>query len=298
MPRAGDAPTPVPRHLQVTAVLVTPDGDIVSAALDKSIRVWRGGQCVQVLEGHEAAVLCLLQLPNGDLLSGSGDCTIKVWSGGKCTHTIAAHSDSVRWAAGGGCSSTVSLGVGFMVQGRWRQHAARLIGLPCCLPAGRRGWRAYRGLALLPGVGVVSASHDQTLKVWTFSGECIAELVGHTSLVYCDAATPDGLVASGSEDNTAKLWHADGTCLQVGRKGWGRVWACRWWSRAGAGAGSAAACAAWAGPSAAATCWHHWCAPHRACCAGRFPYPAAVCCRPLSTPATCGAWPSCPTATL
>lgn len=56
---------------------------------------------LQVLEGHEAAVLCLLQLPNGDLLSGSGDCTIRVWSGGKCTHTIPAHSDSVRWAAAG-----------------------------------------------------------------------------------------------------------------------------------------------------------------------------------------------------
>lgn len=60
----------------------------------------------QVLEGHEAAVLCLLQLPNGDLLSGSGDCTIRVWSGGKCTHTIPAHSDSVRCGASerGGCA--------------------------------------------------------------------------------------------------------------------------------------------------------------------------------------------------
>lgn len=123
-----------------------------------------------------------------------------------------------------------------------------------------------RGLALLHNVGVVSASHDQTLKarrvgaggrqlwgcraapgscccncqqrasrrpalatttplpatplpphpqVWTLSGECIAELVGHTALVYVAAATFDGLVASGSEDNTARLWHADGTCLQV-----------------------------------------------------------------------------------
>lgn len=51
--------------------------------------------------------------------------------------------------------------------------------------------------------------------MWTLSGECVAELVGHTALVYCAACTFDGLVASGSEDNTAKLWHADGTCLQV-----------------------------------------------------------------------------------
>lgn len=83
-----------------------------------------------------------------------------------------------------------------------------------------------RGLALLPNVGVVSASHDQTLKVWTLSGECLAELVGHTALVYCAAATPEGLVASGSEDNTARLWHADGSCLQVGRTGWDARAAC------------------------------------------------------------------------
>lgn len=132
--------------LQVTAVVVTPSGDIYSASLDKTIRRWRNGECVQVLEvrchagihgswvlpvipmlplsglanklarsalrqiarnhgmqrahsamqGHDAAVLCLLLLPNGDLASGSGDCTVKIWSGDKCIHTILAHSDSVR----------------------------------------------------------------------------------------------------------------------------------------------------------------------------------------------------------
>lgn len=77
-------------------MVATPEGDIYSASLDKTIRRWRDGQCVEVLEGHEAAVLCLLLLPNGDLVSGSGDCTVRVWRGGKCVHTIAAHSDSVR----------------------------------------------------------------------------------------------------------------------------------------------------------------------------------------------------------
>lgn len=225
----------LPLPSQVTAVLVTPEGDIVSASLDKSIRVWRAGQCAAVLQGHEAAVLCLLRLPNGDLLSGSGDCTIRVWSDGKCTHTIPAHSDSVRWVlaarrgrqaphtppcAGGrrqraACFAARAVELGHL-------HAAALppplVPASCpsahaplaCRPARRRG------LALLPNVGVVSASHDQTLKVWTLSGECLAELVGHTALVYCAAATPEGLVASGSEDNTARLWHADGSCLQVG----------------------------------------------------------------------------------
>ena len=36
---------------------------------------------------------------------------------------------------------------------------------------------------------MVTASHDQTLKVWTFEGNCIATLFGHTALVYrCSSA--------------------------------------------------------------------------------------------------------------
>lgn len=64
---------------------------------------------------------------------------------------------------------------------------------------------------------MISASHDHSLKVWTYEGDCLSQLVGHTALVYCCAATEDGLIASGSEDNTLRLWKADGTCLQVGQ---------------------------------------------------------------------------------
>lgn len=91
----GPLATPAPR-LQVAAVAVASGGDIYSASLDKTIRQWRDGQCAAVMEGHEAAVLCLLLLPNGDLVSGGGDCTMRVWSGGKLRHTIQAHADTVR----------------------------------------------------------------------------------------------------------------------------------------------------------------------------------------------------------
>lgn len=77
-------------------------------------------------------------------------------------------------------------------------------------------WGVRRGLALLNNIGVVSASHDQTLRVWTFQGDCIAELVGHTALVYNAACSDDGgLIASASEDNTVRTWRPDGQCLQT-----------------------------------------------------------------------------------
>jgi phospholipase A-2-activating protein len=65
-------------------------------------------------------------------------------------------------------------------------------------------------------VGFVSASHDQTLRVWTLGGDCIGELEGHAALVYSVAVSAKGVIASASEDNTAKCWWPDGTCLHPG----------------------------------------------------------------------------------
>lgn len=56
----------------------------------------------------------------------------------------------------------------------------------------------FRGLCILPGIGFVSASHDCTLKVWSLSREVLAELVGHTAIIYSVAATSTGLIASGT----------------------------------------------------------------------------------------------------
>lgn len=36
---------------------------------------------------------------------------------------------------------------------------------------------------------MVSASHDQTLRLWDFSGSCMAEFVGHTAIVYSAAGS-------------------------------------------------------------------------------------------------------------
>lgn len=178
------------------------------------------------------------QLPNGDVVSGSGDCTIRVWRDGACAATIRAHGDSVRGLALLGDVGVVSA-----------SHDQTLkVGGPC-FPAGNGCWwllflmarkgrrkRAAgellaRWAASLDLRGVRSDALARRTsrrprsalprpappeQVWTFSGEPIAELVGHTALVYCAAtAAGEGLIASGSEDNTVRLWHADGTCLQV-----------------------------------------------------------------------------------
>ena len=68
----------------------------MQGAARSTARVWRGGACAQVLEGHGGAVQCVLALPSGDLLTGSNDTTIKLWRGGTCVHTLTGHTDTVR----------------------------------------------------------------------------------------------------------------------------------------------------------------------------------------------------------
>lgn len=50
---------------------------------------------------------------------------------------------------------------------------------------------------MLPGIGFVSGSHDCSLRVWSLEGDVLAELLGHTAIIYHVAATADGLIASG-----------------------------------------------------------------------------------------------------
>jgi WD40 repeat protein len=57
----------------------------------------------------------------------------------------------------------------------------------------------------------VSASEDQTLKVWDLDSGCeLRTLEGHSDSVYSVAVTPDGRWAvSASYDRTLKVWDLD-----------------------------------------------------------------------------------------
>jgi WD40 repeat protein len=74
---------------------------------------------------------------------------------------------------------------------------------------GHRG--EVRGCAISPaGDYIVSASRDQTLKVWdAHTGEELRTLRGHTSEVHGCAISPLGdIIISASDDNTLKVWDA------------------------------------------------------------------------------------------
>ncbi|KAM3291679.1 hypothetical protein P3S67_019968 [Capsicum chacoense] len=55
--------------LQVTGIAL--DGsDVVSTSIDCSLRRWRKGQEVEVLEAHKAAIQAIIKLPSGELVRG------------------------------------------------------------------------------------------------------------------------------------------------------------------------------------------------------------------------------------
>jgi phospholipase A-2-activating protein len=57
-----------------------PTGEIVSSGEDRTVRVWRDGQCVQTITHPAISVWCVAASPNGDFVTGASDKTVRVFS--------------------------------------------------------------------------------------------------------------------------------------------------------------------------------------------------------------------------
>ncbi|RMY45821.1 hypothetical protein D0865_09675 [Hortaea werneckii] len=69
-----------------------------SAGNDEVIRLWTlDGSPMGELQGHEAYIYSLAILPNGDIASSSEDRTVRVWRNGQCIQTI-THPAISLWA--------------------------------------------------------------------------------------------------------------------------------------------------------------------------------------------------------
>ncbi|KAJ2966315.1 hypothetical protein NUW58_g10690 [Xylaria curta] len=70
--------------------------DIASASNDGIIRLWKlNGQQVGELRGHESFIYSLAALPSGELASSGEDRTVRIWRGSECVQTITHPAISV-----------------------------------------------------------------------------------------------------------------------------------------------------------------------------------------------------------
>lgn len=70
--------------------------DIASASNDGIIRLWKiTGQQVAELHGHDSFIYSLVSLPSGELASSGEDRTVRIWRGSECVQTITHPAISV-----------------------------------------------------------------------------------------------------------------------------------------------------------------------------------------------------------
>jgi phospholipase A-2-activating protein len=75
-------------------------GEIASATNDGVIRIWTlNGKKRKELIGHESFIYCLAVLPSGDIASSGEDRTVRIWDGPDCLQVITLPAISV-WSVG------------------------------------------------------------------------------------------------------------------------------------------------------------------------------------------------------
>lgn len=75
---------------------MVPDIGFASCSNDSEIRVWTlHGDLVYTLVGHTSFVYSLSILPSGDLISSGEDRTVRIWKDGECSQTIVHPAISV-----------------------------------------------------------------------------------------------------------------------------------------------------------------------------------------------------------
>ncbi|CAG8524432.1 17428_t:CDS:10 [Racocetra fulgida] len=59
---------------------VLPTGEIISSGEDRSVKVWKDGECIQTIIHPATSVWCVASMPNGDIVSGSSDGIIRLFT--------------------------------------------------------------------------------------------------------------------------------------------------------------------------------------------------------------------------
>ncbi|XP_040381866.1 phospholipase A-2-activating protein isoform X2 [Oryza brachyantha] len=184
---------------QVTGLAVDNNGDVISSAMDCTLRQWRNGNAVEVWEAHKVAVQTVMKLPSGELFTGSSDSTIKLWKGRTCLHTFTGHADTVR------CLAEMP-GLGILSashDGTIKMWA--LTGQPLLEMIGHTSL-VYSVDAHSSGL-IVSGSEDRSVKIWK-DGVCV-QSIEHPGCIWGAKFLQNGDIVTACSDGIVRIWTTD-----------------------------------------------------------------------------------------
>lgn len=208
----------------VEALIMLPDGRLVSGSRDQSIRIWDlTYNLFEVVGYHDGGVVSLAVLSDGRLVSASYDKTIRVWD---LTYMVFDHISAflaerdVVIAPNHVIATAVTPGaLAVLPDGRLAFTDNSKITIMDVTTGAKQDLTGHTSrvtvITMLLDGRLASASRDNTIRVWDLTNGTYHILEGHTNVVYTLAVLTDGRLVSGSADTTVRVWDVNTGKSQV-----------------------------------------------------------------------------------
>ncbi|KAG9397597.1 Serine/threonine-protein kinase [Carpediemonas membranifera] len=192
----------------VNGVATSPDGSIVTASYDGTVKQWDAttSQCIRTMK-YRWHVWCVAISPDGSTIASGGDKGIKLWdtTAGWRTKTLSGHTDTVRCLAFSSDGRTLVSGSEDSTAKVWDVETEQ------CRQTLTGHSKAVYGVAIsIDGSTIHTGSQDRKAKQWSSAtGECIRTM-DHGSGVITIAVSPDdAILVSGGRDSSIKFWDSE-----------------------------------------------------------------------------------------
>eukprot|EP00435_Cladocopium_sp_Y103_P013665 s4194_g3.t1 len=193
----------------VESLCFSPDNSCVAVALGGAVCILSvTAERKQIFpDAHGGALVRSVHWTSSTTLATAGSATIRLWDTTRdlCTGQLESHSDvlsvtgagdNAAWLASGAADGVVTLWRNAEEEGTCLGHEAAVNAVAFCRD----------------GTLLVSASSDQTARIWALDGRCMA-ILRHRDEVRAacfGARRTASLVVTGSMDGTAMIWQLDG----------------------------------------------------------------------------------------
>eukprot|EP00429_Kryptoperidinium_foliaceum_P002024 CAMPEP_0176021228 /NCGR_PEP_ID=MMETSP0120_2-20121206/10303_1 /TAXON_ID=160619 /ORGANISM="Kryptoperidinium foliaceum, Strain CCMP 1326" /LENGTH=776 /DNA_ID=CAMNT_0017354339 /DNA_START=62 /DNA_END=2390 /DNA_ORIENTATION=- len=194
-------------------------GGFYTGSSDSTAMRWdaEGNPVAQFL-GHEKTVGSIAER-GSEVVTGSWDATLRVWdaASGSLKHSIEAGVHAI---------SVAILPTGDIVAGSQDKSLRVFRGTECVHRVDGAHGEIIKAISTSSS-NMVTASNDNTLKMWSLDGSVMGTFEGHSSFVFDVAHTSDNdSIISASDDCTLKVWSLENYSIKQSILHGATVWQC------------------------------------------------------------------------